>query len=200
MLSPCGAALSFDARRAARLRGTLAEPLIAPWGQRLIQLQVCLIYLDTVMVKCGGTAWLNGTALHPVLFNSEVRRLDLEFLAGYPLLINLLTYAALAIETMIPIFLWSRPRRPLAVWGGIALHGGIMLLLNVPLFGEMLIASYLLFMDPDEVDRILRRINPAAWLSGVRIPGGQWNSRIRSASDLTAWRQLELGFRSPDEV
>ena len=32
-------------------RGTLAEPLIVPWAQRLIQLQLCLIYFDTAMLK-----------------------------------------------------------------------------------------------------------------------------------------------------
>src|SRR5262245_1040735 len=32
MLSPCGAAYSLDARRLARRRGTLAEPLIIPWA------------------------------------------------------------------------------------------------------------------------------------------------------------------------
>jgi hypothetical protein len=74
-----------------------------------------------------------------------------------------------------------------------------MLLLNIPLFGEMLIASYLLFMAPDEVDRLLCRLNPAAWFAGVHLPGGLLSSRIRSASDLSTWRQLELGFHSPDE-
>src|SRR5262249_27949378 len=43
MLCPGGAAYSLDARREARSRGTAAERIIAPWGQRLLQMQLCLI-------------------------------------------------------------------------------------------------------------------------------------------------------------
>jgi hypothetical protein len=199
MLCPCGAAFSLDARRAAGKRGTLAEPLIVPWAQRLIQLQICLIYIDTVMVKCTGTAWLNGTALHAVIFNEEVRRINIEFLAGYPILINFLTYAALAIEISLPFLLWSRTKRPGIIWGGVALHVGIMLLVNAPLFGEMMIAAYVLFMAPDEIDRLLRRLNPLGWFAERSLPRWLLSARLKSASELSAWRQLELGFPSPEE-
>ena len=58
MLSPCGAAYSLDARRAARRRGgTAAEPLVLPWAQRLIQLQVSLVYFNTAVLKCNGGTW-----------------------------------------------------------------------------------------------------------------------------------------------
>src|SRR4029077_13359533 len=60
MFCPCGAAYSLDARRAAKQRGTLAEPLIAPWGVRLLQMQLCLIYFQSCVLKCQGSAWLNG--------------------------------------------------------------------------------------------------------------------------------------------
>ena len=66
MLSPCGAAYSLDARRASRKRGTLAEPLIVPWAQRLIQLQLCLVYFNTAVLKAHGSTWLDGTDWEPV--------------------------------------------------------------------------------------------------------------------------------------
>ena len=84
MLAPCGAAYSLDSRRAARQRGTLAEPLIIPWAQRLIQIQLCLIYLSSAVMKCHGSTWLSGTAIHFVIFNHEVGQANLEWLAGYP--------------------------------------------------------------------------------------------------------------------
>ena len=66
MLCPCGAAYSLDALRAARKRGTAAEPLIVPWAVRLLQMQICLIYFQSCVIKCQGPLWLNGTvgALH----------------------------------------------------------------------------------------------------------------------------------------
>ena len=91
MLSPCGAAYSLDARREARRRGTLAEPLIIPWAQRLLQIQLCLIYFLTAAFKCNGSTWLGGTAVHYILFNHEVGQFNLEWLAGYPVVISVLT-------------------------------------------------------------------------------------------------------------
>src|SRR3954447_14041098 len=102
MLSPCGAALSLDARRIARRRGTPAEPLIIPWAQRLIQIQLCLVYFDTAVLKCAGTTWLTGTAIHYVLFNHEVGQFNFEWLASYPMLVGVLTLSALGMEFALP--------------------------------------------------------------------------------------------------
>ena len=84
MLCPCGAAYSLDARRVARRRGTPADVLIIPWAQRLLQIQLCIIYFCTAQAKCTGATWLGGTAVHFVLFNSEVRQFNLEWLGGVP--------------------------------------------------------------------------------------------------------------------
>ncbi len=168
MLCPCGAAFSLDARRAARRRGTLAEPLILPWAQRLIQFQIALIYLDTAMLKCNGSSWINGTALHYVLNNSEVGWLRLDPLTQYPVAINVLTYGALLFEFALAFLLWFRATRHWAILAGLALHGGIHLTVNIPIFGEMMVACYICFMQPDEVDAVLRRINPANWFRRPR--------------------------------
>ena len=56
MFCPSGAAYSLDALRAARKRGTVAEPMIVPWGVRLLQMQICLIYFQSCVIKCQGAA------------------------------------------------------------------------------------------------------------------------------------------------
>ena len=58
-----------------------------------------------------GATWLGGTAIHFVLFNHEVGQFNLEWLAGYPVLISALTLAALWIEFALAFFLWFRPSR-----------------------------------------------------------------------------------------
>jgi hypothetical protein len=169
MLSPCGAAYSLDARREARRRGgTQAEPLIVPWAQRLIQIQVALVYFVTAVLKSNGATWLNGTALHFVVSNVEVGRFRLDPLTQYPLAINALTIGGLLIEFSLAALLWSRATRPYAVAAGIALHGGIMLMVNIPIFGELIVACYLTFMGPDELDAILLRLDPRTWLGRRR--------------------------------
>ena len=163
MLSPCGAAFSLDARRVARKRGTLAEPLIVPWAQRLIQLQLSLIYFNTAVLKCNGGTWLAGTALHFILNNTEVGRSQLMWLVEYPLLINLLTYVALAAEFALAFFLWFRPTRVWAVLVGLGLHAGVLFTVNVPIFGEVMTACYLVFLAPDELNALIRHMNPRSW-------------------------------------
>ena len=159
MLSPCGASYSLDALRAARRRGTLAEPLITPWAQRLVQLQLSLIYLNAAILKCRGTTWLGGTALHLTLNNPELDRFDVSFLSHYPTTLNLLSHGALFTEFALPLLLWFRATRFWAIGLGLALHGGILILINAPLFGELMIACYLPFLDPDELSLLLRPLN-----------------------------------------
>lgn len=163
MLSPCGASYSFDARRVARRRGTPAEPLIVPWAQRLIQLHLCMIYLNTAILKCNGSSWLGGTALHYVLNNPEVGRFNFSFLTAYPAFVNLLTHGGLLVEFALAFLLWNRAARPWAAAAGVALHGGVLLIVNVPLFGELMTACYLTFLTPGELESFLRALNPRLW-------------------------------------
>jgi hypothetical protein len=176
MLAPCGAACSLDARRASRRRGTAAEPLIIPWAQRLIQLHLCLIYFDTAVLKCNGSTWLGGTALHFVLNNIEVGRFRLDPLTQYPLAINALTLGGLLTEFALAFLLWFRATRVWIMAAGLALHLGILLVVNIPIFGELMTACYLTFLAPDELDTLLHTLDPRTWLGRNRrsapiIPG-----------------------------
>jgi hypothetical protein len=165
MLSPCGAAYSLDARRVARRRGAPAEPLIVPWAQRLVQVHLSLIYFNTAVLKSAGTTWLGGTALHFVLHNREVgARFDLSFLAQYPVLVNVMTIAALLAEFALAFLLWFQVTRPWMIATGLALHGFVLLVVNVPLFGELTTACYLTFLTPGELDAALRAVDLKRWL------------------------------------
>jgi Vitamin K-dependent gamma-carboxylase len=196
MLCPCGAACSLDALRAARKRGTAAEPLIVPWALRLLQMQICLLYFQSCVIKCQGGLWQNGTVVHYILFLREFRVFDAEWLAQYPLVINGLTHGALLIEFALAFWLWFRPVRRWAIVGGVLLHLGIRPILNVPGFGEILIATYVMFLAPDELDAVLRFIDPRRVLArlGVQLPVGPlWNTASRG-TPIVGVHQLELPF------
>ena len=168
MLSPSGAAFSIDALQRARKRGTLAEPLIVPWAQRLIQLQIALVYFDTAILKAHGGTWLDGTALHLVLTNGEFSRFPDTWLPHYPILINLLTHTALLVEFMLPAFLWFRAMRVWMIALGVMLHLGILATMNVNLFSELMIASYITFLAPDEFQSLIKPFRPSFWLRSAR--------------------------------
>ena len=198
MLSPCGAALSLDARRVSQRRGTVAEPLIVPWAQRLLQIQLCLIYLASAAFKCHGSAWLGGTAIHFILFNREVRQSNLEWLANYPVVISVLTQSALLVEFALAFLLWFRPTRKWIALTGVLLHTGIVPLVNVPLFGEQMTALYLVFLAPDELAALLGLFDPRRWFSRRGNELQALTARLDPASAFDGWRQLELAFETAD--
>ena len=162
MISPCGAAYSVDSWLARRRRGTAAEPVILAWSLRLVQIQISMVYALAAILKCGGVLWLNGSALHFVLHNSEVRRVDLTFIEqwpGYPILICLATYSALVMEFSLAFFIWFRAARPFVLYLGFMLHLGILTTINIPIFGELMWAGYLAFLTPPEFAAFARAVD-----------------------------------------
>jgi hypothetical protein len=196
MLCPSGAAHSLDARREEKRRGTPAEPLIVPWALRLLQMQFCLIYFQSSITKCQGQPWMDGTSVHYVLFNREFRWFDLEWLASYPMFINFLTHGTILIEFSLAFWLWFRPTRRWAIIGGILLHTGIRPVLNIPGFGEIMCATYLAFLDPDEAMAVARALDPRTWLSrvGIRWPNLDFVRGRETPIALPSWQQRELIF------
>jgi hypothetical protein len=197
MLAPTGAAYSLDARRAARRRGDAdapAEPLIVPWALRLIQLHLCLIYFDTAVLKCNGATWLNGTALHYVIHNTEVGRFHLSALTDYPVLINLMTVGGLLIEFALAFLLWFRPTRVWTMFAGLSLHIGILFLVNIPIFGELMTACYLTFLDPDQLDTLLRTLDPRPWLRRSERPEPALADHVEGPSPSRLPRPLAASY------
>jgi Vitamin K-dependent gamma-carboxylase len=196
MLCPSGAAYSLDARREAKRRGTPAEQLIVPWGVRLLQMQFCLIYFQSCVIKCDGATWMDGTSVHYVLFNREFGWFNLEWLGAYPMLINVMTLGAMLIEFSLAFWLWFRPTRRWAILGGVLLHGGIRVVLNIPGFGEIMCATYLMFLDPDEVGSLLRVLDPRGWLArlGIRRPSLDFLRGADRSMALPSWQQREFAF------
>ena len=187
MLSPCGAAYSLDARREARKRGYApAEPLIVPWAQRLIQIQVACVYMVTGILKANGASWLDGTAMHYVLTNAQVGRFDLSGLAAYPILVNILSYGGLSIELSLAFLLWVKPARPWVISAGLLLHFGILFVVNIPIFGELTTAGYLVFLTPPEWDWLRRRFDVVGWLGRLRSRTLASTYRLPAANPLGA--------------
>lgn len=197
MLSPCGAAYSLDARRAARKRGTPAEPLIAAWPQRLMQIQLAVVYFMTAVSKANGKTWLDGTALYYVFNEPEFGRWSLG-LGDAHVLLSVMTYSALFIEFALAYLLWFKQTRPYAILAGIALHGAIMLTVNIPLFGEMMMLTYLAFVTPEELDAALRVLNPRRWFASAEAKAklDLRGLRLDAPAGQSSTAHLEAGSRT----
>jgi predicted DCC family thiol-disulfide oxidoreductase YuxK len=106
-------------------RGVPEPSISANLALRLIQLHLCVIYGTAGLAKLQGTAWWNGLAIWGTLASGEFRLLDFTWIAAYPLLLNVLTHGALALEVVYPALIWVPIFRPLFLALIVTLHLGI---------------------------------------------------------------------------
>jgi len=148
ILSPAGAVFSVD-RLIRLVRGREPEEpkRIIPWGQRLMQVQISIIYLSAVLSKLTGNLWITGTAVYYPLNYPELQRFPMPHLGSEDTwLINLLTYGTLALELSLVFLVWHPRLRLYVLTAGVLLHVGIEYALNVPLFAGIMIVSYIVFL------------------------------------------------------
>ena len=123
-------------------------PYTPRYGLVLIQIQVFIIYWQTVIQKLGDHYWAKGESITYFLLSHHAR-----FTGSWPIawhdLLDKINYLTLIIELAIPVLLWIRNTRTLGLWLGIGLHLSIAILgINLALFSLTMIASYLAFIDP----------------------------------------------------
>jgi hypothetical protein len=146
-LCPSGWAFSLDARRRKRA-GIAVEPP-TPWGLRLFQIQMSVLYLSSAIEKSLGTDWTAGTALY------YVARLDDAFgkfplpgaLFETPWLFHLMTWSVLALEWLLPVLLWLTRTRRAAIALAIVFHLAIDYTMNLFLFHWLMILGILSFAE-----------------------------------------------------
>jgi hypothetical protein len=148
MFAPCGRAYSVD--RLLRLRRGLESPgipYIVPWAQRLLQIQVCVMYFNCVLYKLAGTHWIDGTAAWYISQLDEFKRFPVPDLVHTLWFSQLATWSALAVEAAFPLLVWFRPLRPWVLVAGVLLHLGLEYTMNLPFFQWVVLASYFLFLE-----------------------------------------------------
>ena len=169
ILSPCGAACTVD-RLIRIFRGTEDDtpPLIVPWAQRLMQLQITVLYLCASLSKASGGPWQDGTAVYYPMHLPESVRFPVLGLDNI-YVINLVTWGTVAIEMALGTVVWV-PRLRLAVLGlGVLLHLGIEYGMNIPFFSALMITSYINFLKPSEVAAFLVWVKRQTGLTPLRL-------------------------------
>ena len=167
-----GARLSFDHWRDGRtspdhagLQADVAGPSLQPiWPLRLIRFQLALIYFTSGMHKLFGSMWRDGSAVHYTTAHNIFGRV----FHVYPLppsldwMLTALTYGTVLWELFFPVLLLCRPTRRFAIASGIAMHLGILMMMEVGPFTWMMLASYVAFLDPKTTRRVLALLPSAA--------------------------------------
>jgi hypothetical protein len=184
-----GQALSLD-RFLARRRALASEPaqwlptscrdippvlptptISANLGLRLIQLHFCLIYGMAGLAKLQGFAWWSGRATWMVIAAGEFRRrVDLTWLASFPMLLDLATHATVFVEITFPVLIWVRKLRPLLLVTMALMHLMIDLTLGLTEFGLAMIIGNVAFVSGPWLRHLVTRRDgrvPAAIEQGV---------------------------------
>jgi hypothetical protein len=185
MFAPAGAALSLDNLiRRMRYPGEAAVPaLVAPWAQRLMQFQVAVIYFVSAYAKWSGDLYRNGSAMYYVFGLIDFNVRGVERLMNYPVIYSGLTFAMLFVEIAIPFLMWFRAARPYAFVMGLLLHLWIMIVMTIPVFGILMVVTYLSWFGEEEFDHAfewLRRKfgGTKVWATLARIPETMSSSRF----------------------
>jgi hypothetical protein len=169
MLGPAGDAFSLDRWLSSRRLPTAAPAAIpsvtANIAIRLIQVHMCIVYLFAGCGKLFGETWWDGTALWGALANYEYQSVDMTWLAGWPLLINLMSHVTLAWEISYAALVWPRLTRPVVLALAVPLHLGIAVAMGMITFGLIMLVANLAFVSPQLVRSCLR--------AGDRTTAGQ---------------------------
>jgi uncharacterized membrane protein YphA (DoxX/SURF4 family) len=147
MLSPSGRALSIDAWRAARRKPAVGPTYTPAWQVRLIQIQLCVIYCTTGLVKVKGTGfmegtWWEGTSIHYAINYIVMNRNSYAMLPIPYWFTQPLTYVTLVWEVLFPVLVLHRWTRRFALAFGILFHVGIFFTMAIGWFGFYMIDLY----------------------------------------------------------
>ena len=164
IFAPAGAALSVD-RLIGQWRGKAGLQIrpSAPWAQRMIQIQVALLYLATFWQKTQGATWVDGTALFYVYHLEQFHRFPLPGIFQDLTFIKLETWATLAVEFSLGVLIWFKELRYPLLLIGVALHLSLEYSMNIPLFQWIILATYVNFIEPQDL------VKASNWIRS-RIP------------------------------
>jgi hypothetical protein len=148
-LSHCGDRYSLDAL-ISRWRGN-AEALPKPvWAQRMIQMQLALVYWQTFCCKIVGPQWLDGTAIYYATRLEDMTRFPAPLITDNLLLLKGLNYFTLVIELAGWTLIWFKETRYWVLFGLLFLHLGIDYMINLPVFEWVFICTLLTFVSEED--------------------------------------------------
>lgn len=151
--TPTGAAFSLDRYRRLGRDGLYSAGMVAPWGTRLVQLQVMVVYLFAFWSK-SGDEWREGIAASTALRLQDLQRVgQFDLLVDNIWIVAAITWGTLVVELMLGTLLWYKPLRPLLIVLGVLLHFSIDGLVLVGFFGFTMIAGLMTFLDADKIEQ-----------------------------------------------
>lgn len=124
---------------------------------RLIQVQLCVIYVYTGIEKLKGGSWWDGTALWTVVANPQMVIFDMTWMRHLPYIIVLITFMTILFEIYFPFLVTTAMRIPGLIFG-FCFHIGIGFLMALWGFAVIMLAPYALFLTEAELKSLFYRL------------------------------------------
>lgn len=170
VFSPAGRSLSLDAYFAKK-EGRPWRQTHAPWVQRLIQIQLSIVYLWTVWHKLKGETWFDGSALYYASRLENMTNFPVPILFDSIPVIRLMTWGTLLLEFALGALIWFKEfRKPLLVLG-VFFHLGIEYTMSIPFFEVVMMVLLFTFVRSSEVERALSSMQERLHRLRLKIQG-----------------------------
>jgi hypothetical protein len=125
---------------------------LPPWPLRLVQIEMCVLYISCVIEKAREGDWTRGEAVY------YAARLDdffgkywiPEFLFHSIEIGKFLCWAVIVVEILIPLFVWFEPTRRLGILLGLGLHGGLQYGMFIHVFQWLMMTGLMTFCKPKD--------------------------------------------------
>ncbi len=164
--SNCGDKYSLDAwlknlinRKRGRLDLITDCPAKAPWAQRMIQIQLALVYWQTFGCKIAGSQWLDGSAVYYATRLDDMFRFPAPLIANNMFLLKILNWFTLIIELAGWTLIWFKDTRYWVLIGLMGLHLGIDYMINLPVFEWAFICTLLTFVPSHDLTNFFTRLS-----------------------------------------
>lgn len=161
MFTRCGEAYSLSRVFNGWFKGDLAalpHKNYSPWAQRLLQLQLAIVYAQATLSKAVASDWQAGNSVYYAGRYEEMKRFAIPFFFDVPILWKILTWSTLVVEGSLACLVWFPVLTNWVLLVGVGLHLGIDSSMNIPMFQWTMLSYYLLFLQPADFDRGLEFI------------------------------------------
>jgi len=138
------------------------SPLFVAWPMRLIQIQMAGMVFSAGMAKINAGDWLAGIAVYYTLNISTFFHMPLpDFVRYNPVLSVVLTYTAISIEFLCPIFIWFKKTRVFCVSALLLFFLGMFYSMKLLMFPLFMIVGWMSFVGVEDLQTGLR------WFKGL---------------------------------
>jgi len=201
-ITPCGRACSLD-RLIAQWRAKSVLPLakVSFWGQRVIAYNVALIYFTTVWLKWDGDKWRHLIATYYPERLAEFYRFPYPDFIKSLWMARVATLGTILVEFSLGTLVFFKPTRKYAILGGVLMHVYIEYTMNIPLFSFLMITTYVIFFEGEEISGFFERagLRLRRWHVVLRYPAGM-RLQPRVAGFLQAVDPLRMISYLPGET